>query len=55
LQRAHQNVDESWTTARVSLEVAEALVDDKPIEPLRDWFQERGFVRWVDFIKKISS
>ncbi|MCG2788185.1 MAG: AAA family ATPase [Anaerolineae bacterium] len=55
LQRAHQNVDESWVTARTSLEIAEAIAAGRPIEEKVDWFAERGFTRWVDFIKKITS
>jgi tetratricopeptide (TPR) repeat protein len=55
LQRAHQNVDESWTTARVSLEMAEALVEGNPTGRLLDWFKERGFNRWVDFIDRVAA
>lgn len=55
LLRAHQNVDESWTTARVSLEMAEALVEGNPTGRLLDWFKERGFNRWVDFIARVTA
>jgi class 3 adenylate cyclase/tetratricopeptide (TPR) repeat protein len=55
LQRAHQNVDESWVTARVSLELADAIVDGQPFDDKLNWFKTRGFIRWVDFIEKITT
>ncbi len=55
LERAHQSVDESWVTARVALEMAEAIVEGKPTAPLLAWFAERGFKRWIEFIEKINT
>jgi class 3 adenylate cyclase/tetratricopeptide (TPR) repeat protein len=55
LARAHQNVDESWVTARLSLEIADAIVDGQPFKDKLDWFKTRGFIRWVEFIEKITT
>jgi class 3 adenylate cyclase/tetratricopeptide (TPR) repeat protein len=55
LQRAHQNVDESWVTARVSLESAETIVAGQPLEEQLTWFKSRGFMRWVNFIQKVIT
>lgn len=55
LRRAHDNVDESWIQARATLEIAEAIVNDQPYAFLLDWFTERGFKRWVQFIQKVTA
>jgi len=52
LERAHQNVDESWISARLLLEFADAIIAGQPFDDKLTWFNERGFVRWVDFIQK---
>jgi class 3 adenylate cyclase/tetratricopeptide (TPR) repeat protein len=55
LLRAHKNVDKSWVTARLSLEVADAIVAGQPFQDKLDWFKDRGFARWVDFIEKVTA
>jgi len=55
LRRAHESVDESWLTARVCLETAETIIDGQSVAPRLAWFSERGFIRWVEFIKKVVT
>lgn len=55
LRRAHESVDESWLTARVCLETAETIIDGQSVAPRLTWFSERGFIRWVEFIKKVVA
>jgi tetratricopeptide (TPR) repeat protein len=55
LERARRNVDSSWTAARIFLELGEAILNRKPLEPFRQWFKEHGFLRAVEFTEKIDA
>lgn len=55
LVRARQNVDASWTSARIFLELAEAVIERKPLDPFIEWFKEHDFIRAVEFTQKIAA
>ncbi len=55
LKRAHQNVDESWTAARIFLELAEAVIERKPLDSFVEWFKEHDFIRAVEFTEKVAA
>ena len=55
LQRARANVDSSWTAARIFLELSEAVIGRKPLDPFIEWFKEHGFIRAVEFTEKVAG
>ena len=55
LERARLNVDSSWTAARIFLELSEAILEHKPLDPFVAWFKEHGFLRAVEFTEKIVA
>ncbi|HET9912903.1 MAG TPA: adenylate/guanylate cyclase domain-containing protein [Anaerolineales bacterium] len=55
LERARTNVDSSWTAARIFLELSEAILERKPLDPFIAWFREHGFLRAVEFTEKIAA
>jgi hypothetical protein len=55
LERARTNVDSSWTAARIFLELSEAILERKPLDPFIAWFREHGFLRAVEFTEKVDS
>jgi hypothetical protein len=48
-------VDASWTAARIFLELAETVLERKPLESLLTWFKEHNFIRAVQFTEKIAA
>ena len=55
LKRAHQNVDESWTAARVLLELAETVIAGKSTVSMLAWFHEHGFERGAWYAEKMAE
>ncbi len=55
LERARLNVDSSWTAARIFLELGEAILDRKPLDPFIEWFKDHGFLRAVEFTEKVAA
>jgi hypothetical protein len=55
LERARLNVDSSWTAARIFLELGEAILERKPLDPFLAWFKEHGFLRAVEFTEKVAA
>jgi class 3 adenylate cyclase/tetratricopeptide (TPR) repeat protein len=55
LQNAYKNVDESWTTARASLAVSSAIVEERAFDEQLAWFGKLRFVRWVNFLQKFKT
>jgi len=55
LERAHNAVDESWTAARILLELAQSVIDGKPLKETILLFREKGFERGAVFAEKIRK
>jgi len=55
LARARLNVDSSWTSARIFLELSEAILERKPLDRFIEWFKEHGFLRAVEFTEKVAA
>ncbi|HSK87376.1 MAG TPA: tetratricopeptide repeat protein, partial [Anaerolineales bacterium] len=54
LARARLNVDSSWTSARIFLELSEAILERKPLDRFIEWFKGHGFLRAVEFTEKVA-
>jgi ATP/maltotriose-dependent transcriptional regulator MalT len=54
LKRAHAAVDESWTAARILLELAETVIDGNPLDEIIQLFRQKGFERGAVFAEKIE-
>ncbi len=56
LTRARESLPRSWLVVHAWLDLAEALVQGKPVEAAHQWFQERGYARvttWVQLVRRI--
>jgi class 3 adenylate cyclase/tetratricopeptide (TPR) repeat protein len=55
LERAHASVDESWTVARIFLELAETIIERKPVTELARHFRAKGFARGAAFAERCAQ
>lgn len=49
LERARNNVDQSWVAARIMLDLADAILNEQTLDHFFTWFNEHDFQRGIGF------